>query len=711
MRGRFDQLSHFFQGLIGAATICAALSTPSIAADVTLVGTVGYSSDYSTFAILTADGIRNGSSSGTSGALRLELWASPQPFTGSFASSYRMAYYAVGAVVAGATTGKITGIVPFVVPPGGTWNVAMVLTEYAGATTNDGYVERGYLDFTQTVFFPGAPPPPPDTTPPTVSITSPTGGAVSGVVTVSANASDNVGVTRVDFYVNGALAGTDSAAPFQYSWNTTSVANGTATLRAIAYDAAGNSGPSSLVSVTVANAPPPDTTPPTASITSPTSGSVSGTVTVSANASDNVGVTRVDFYVNGALVGSDSAAPYQYSWNTTSVVNGTATLKAIAYDAAGNSGPSSLVSVTVANGPPPDTIPPTVRIVSPAAGKVAGSITITAEASDNVGVVRVDFYVNGSLIASDRTPPWQASWNTTKAADRSINVVAVAYDAAGNSGTSVSVQMEVFNPGSPPAPVDSTAPTAAVASPTGGSVAGVVPVMINASDDVGVVRVDLFANGHIVASRTAAPWQFAWNSAVVANGAVQLQAVAYDAAGNAGTSPSVTVTVANAGPPSTQATAYAVEYYNATLDHYFMTATQSDMDVLDAGLIGGWLRTGYAFKVYAQPVPGASAVCRIYIPPPYGDSHFFSASPTECAEAVEQNPSFVDETADAFEIDTPDASGNCPAGDAPVYRLWNHRSDINHRYTTSWDIRQQMVAQGYVAEGYGPNAVMMCSPP
>ncbi len=89
------------------------------------------------------------------------------------------------------------------------------------------------------------------------------------------------------------------------------------------------------MTVNVANvvAPPPDMTPPTVSIASPTGGNVSGTVTVSANASDNVGVTRVDFYVNGALVGTDNAAPYQYAWNTTTLPNGAATLYAKAFDA------------------------------------------------------------------------------------------------------------------------------------------------------------------------------------------------------------------------------------------------------------------------------------------------------------------------------------------------------------------------------------------
>ena len=72
------------------------------------------------------------------------------------------------------------------------------------------------------------------------------------------------------------------------------------------------------------------------------------------------------------LVVSDSAAPYQYSWNTTAVANGAAQLKAVAYDAAGNSTQSAIVTVNVANvvTPPPDTTPPTVSIASPTGGNV-----------------------------------------------------------------------------------------------------------------------------------------------------------------------------------------------------------------------------------------------------------------------------------------------------------------------------------------------------
>jgi Bacterial Ig domain/Purple acid Phosphatase, N-terminal domain len=97
-----------------------------------------------------------------------------------------------------------------------------------------------------------------------------------------------------------------------------------------------------------------DTTPPTVAVTAPVNGSVvSGTVTLSANASDNVGVASVQFQVDGASVGSKlTSVPYSLSWNSTTVTNGTHTISAAAADAAGNQTTSSPITVTVNNVPP-----------------------------------------------------------------------------------------------------------------------------------------------------------------------------------------------------------------------------------------------------------------------------------------------------------------------------------------------------------------------
>jgi subtilisin family serine protease len=93
-----------------------------------------------------------------------------------------------------------------------------------------------------------------------------------------------------------------------------------------------------------------DVTPPTASITSPAAGAtVTGTVTIQATASDDVGVTRVAFYAGGLYLGDDTSAPYSFNWNTTNGGNGAQSLMARAFDAGGNIGDSAAVSVTVNN--------------------------------------------------------------------------------------------------------------------------------------------------------------------------------------------------------------------------------------------------------------------------------------------------------------------------------------------------------------------------
>ena len=159
-----------------------------------------------------------------------------------------------------------------------------------------------------------------------------------------------------------------------------------------------------------------------------------------------------------------------------------------------------------------------------------------------------------------------------------------------------------------------------------------------------------------------------------------------------------------------------VEFYNASLDHYFISSLAADIDALDSGRIPGWMRTGYTFVASDTPGPGLNAVCRYLIPPQHGDSHFFSASPDECAavaQKVATDPNYsgyILETSAAFYIALPDiVSGTCPAGTVAVFRLWNRRVDSNHRYTADANVRARMLAAGYLPEGYGPQGVAMCA--
>ncbi|MEO8346719.1 MAG: S8 family peptidase [Betaproteobacteria bacterium] len=157
--------------------------------------------------------------------------------------------------------------------------------------------------------------------------------------------------------------------------------------------------------------------------------------------------------------------------------------------------------------------------------------------------------------------------------------------------------------------------------------------------------------------------------------------------------------------------ASTVEYYHRGHDHYFMTASVTDIAALDSGVFSGWARTGYVFNAYVAATPGFGPVCRFYIPPAWGDSHFYSAAQSDCEIAQATWPYFDYESPNVFFIALPDTStGACPANTTPVYRAWNQRADTNHRYMTSLAVRATMIAAGWVAEGYGPNKVSMCAP-
>jgi len=156
--------------------------------------------------------------------------------------------------------------------------------------------------------------------------------------------------------------------------------------------------------------------------------------------------------------------------------------------------------------------------------------------------------------------------------------------------------------------------------------------------------------------------------------------------------------------------ALVVEYYHAGLDHYFITWVPDEIAVLDAGVqIRGWVRTGRVFNGYTTVLAGASSVCRFYIPPALGDSHFFGRGPVECTATSTKNPSFVLEDASFMTMFLP-AAGVCPSNTVDVYRVFSNRPDANHRYMTDKGVRDQMVAKGWLAEGDGPNLVVMCAP-
>ena len=102
-------------------------------------------------------------------------------------------------------------------------------------------------------------------------------------------------------------------------------------------------------------------------------------------------------------------------------------------------------------------------------------------------------------------------------------------------------------------------------------------------------------------------------------------------------------------------------------------------------------------------------MCRYYIPPGLGDSHFFGRGTAECNATGQKNPTFVLEDPAFMQMFLP-TLGVCPAGTIQVYRVYSNRPDANHRYLTSKTLRAQMVAKGWLAEGDGPDLVVMCAP-
>ncbi len=180
-----------------------------------------------------------------------------------------------------------------------------------------------------------------------------------------------------------------------------------------------------------------DRTTPQVNITNPVNGAVvSGTVSVQVSATDNVGITAVVLKVDGNTIGTSTAAPYNFNWNTSGLSSGTHTLTATATDPAGN---TKTHTIQVGYGTPAgsDITPPSVIITSPANGaSVSSTITVSASASDNVGVSSVTFAVNDAVLANDASAPYSFNLNTGTLSSGIHTINASAKDAAGNVNSS-----------------------------------------------------------------------------------------------------------------------------------------------------------------------------------------------------------------------------------------------------------------------------------
>lgn len=163
----------------------------------------------------------------------------------------------------------------------------------------------------------------------------------------------------------------------------------------------------------------------------------------------------------------------------------------------------------------------------------------------------------------------------------------------------------------------------------------------------------------------------------------------------------------DAGPP----TGTAVEYYHTGFNHYFITSLPNEIAALDAGVFQGWVRTAATLPVWTANIGNLNGVCRFFstsFDPK--SSHFYTPYDDEC-QAVLANPDWQLETI-AFYALLPNVNGNCALGTQQLFRLYNNGMSgaPNHRYTNVLAVRNQMLTQGWITEGFGPLGVIACLP-
>ncbi len=364
------------------------------------------------------------------------------------------------------------------------------------------------------------------------------GSAIKGTAGLTASVTNGGNVASVIFQQNGTTIATVTSAPYAANWDTTTVADGSYQLAAVALDANGATlATSPVLTVTVNNYVP---TPPSLTITAPAASSTltGATNTVSADASDSEGIQDVSFYLDNTLtgtstlIGTATTAPYQVNLDTTSLANGSSyNIRVVARDT--HLTPTTQTEpVTVYN---PDVTPPTATLTGPANGSVVkGTVAVTAAASDQSGIANVVFYVDGAQAGQASTAPYTFSWNTASVLDGTHQVYAIAYDTAGNSTQTATSTVTTHN----------AAPTVSVTN-AAGTVSGTVSLSATASDSIGISSVSYYYGSTLIGGSSTAPYAVSWNTAATANGAYQVTAVATNTVGTSATSAPVSMTVTN----------------------------------------------------------------------------------------------------------------------------------------------------------------------
>ena len=370
--------------------------------------------------------------------------------------------------------------------------------------------------------------------PPSVTLTSPAEGSQiteGGTITMSAEASDDVGVTGVAFYINDTLIGEDHQAPYVLNRAMPQGDPGSVVLRTVATDTLGQTAEDTVELVRLAN------TPPSVTLTSPAEGSQiteGATITLSAEASDDAGVAGVAFYIDSVLIGEDHQAPYSINRVMPQGEAGIVTLRAVVTDTLGKSAENTYTLERLANQVP------SVAIIAPLDGQeiLAGTtFTIGVETQDDVGIERVDFYLDNTPVGTDSTSPYALTAVLTVGVDgESVQLRVVATDTLGVQAEAI---CQIIRRNDLP-------PTIVITSPMPGEeiIEGdEITVAAEATDDIGITQVEFFMDGAAIGVDTSAP--YAVIAAPTGTGEtgrlVRLGAIALDSAANTVTANEVLV--------------------------------------------------------------------------------------------------------------------------------------------------------------------------
>ena len=387
----------------------------------------------------------------------------------------------------------------------------------------------------------------PDITYPQGTIVTPASGStVNGVVDIEVNVFDNIGISKVNFFINGDSLFCDTIPPYNYNWDTTQEnENQNHTINIDVIDLSGNQTSLYPIAVYVDNLEEPDITPPNIVIYEPAANqTVFGAVDILTIATDNDLVSKVEFYQNYELVETDFTANYTYSWNTLLENDDTEHIWfAIAYDAQSNSSQSDPIIFKVDN---IDGIPPSGIITYPYAGQyVSDIISIQAEAYDNVGIDNIQFSINDSIVSIDNETPFEYSWNTLNFLEDQEHQLTIVISDLNNNSYETGLFVTVDNN---PIPEDDTIfPFASILNPVSGqTVSDTVSVVGFATDNYQITQVQFFINNEIVSTLTDTPYTFLWSTLELADSSEHvLTMTAEDQSGNITTAQPVLVDISN----------------------------------------------------------------------------------------------------------------------------------------------------------------------